>query len=230
MTLPTLPNAFPCSLAHARGLSARRLKASVEAGALERLGHGVYRKADAPPADLDRIEIALRAPDATLCLTSAVSHHDLTDVIPSAIHVALPRSERPPRVSAPVRWHRFHEETFHLGRETIKVDDGVTLGLYSAERCVIDAFRLIHLEGQDLAVEALKRWLKRRGGGACQPARHGAVLSQGRAAAPSGAQVPIVKPRPTAILTTTCRTRQGPPTPKHRGYVSLNDCARRHPP
>ena len=43
------------------------------------------------------------------------------------------------------------------------MDDGVTLGLYSAERCVIDAFRLSHQEGQDLAVEALKRWLKRRG-------------------------------------------------------------------
>jgi predicted transcriptional regulator of viral defense system len=60
-------------------------------GALERLAHGLYRKADAPPADLDRIEIALRAWDATLCLTTALSHHDLTDVIPSQIDVALPR-------------------------------------------------------------------------------------------------------------------------------------------
>lgn len=161
--LDALPNAFSYSVAHERGLSDRRLKAYVEDGVLERLGHGVYRKADAPPADLDRIEIALRAPEAALCLTSALSVHDLTDTIPSAIDIALPRSRRPPRVSAPVRWHRFHEDTFLVGRETIEVDEGVALGLYSAERCIIDAFRLGHREGQELAAEALRRWLKRRG-------------------------------------------------------------------
>lgn len=158
-----LPNAFTYSLAHERGLSARRLKGYVEDRLLERLGHGVYRKADAPPADLDRVEIALRAPEATLCLTSALSVHDLTDAIPPAIDIALPRSKRPPRVSAPVRWHRFHEDTFLVGRETIEVDEGVALWLYSAERCILDAFRLSHREGQELATEALRRWLKRRG-------------------------------------------------------------------
>ena len=161
--LAELPNAFTYGLAREQGLSDRRLRAFVQDGSLQRLGHGVYRKTDAPPADLDRIEIALRAPEATLCLTSALSVHDLTDAIPSAIDIALPRTKRPPRVGAPVRWHRFCEETFLVGRETIEVDEGVALGLYSAERCIIDAFRLGHREGQDLAAEALRRWLKRRG-------------------------------------------------------------------
>lgn len=163
MLLDTLPNAFSYSLAHERGLSDRRLRRLVADGVLERLGHGLYRKADAPPADFDRIEIALRAPEATLCLTSALSLHDLTDAIPAEIDIALPRSRRSPRVGAPVRWHRFHEDTFLIGRETIEVDEGLSLGLYSAERSVIDAFRLRHQEGEDLAVEALRRWLKRPG-------------------------------------------------------------------
>jgi predicted transcriptional regulator of viral defense system len=141
-------------------LSDRLLRALVADGVLERLGHGLYRKADAPPADLDRIEIALRAPEATLCLTSALSLQDLTDAISSEIDVALPRSRRPPRVNAPVRWHRFHEDTFLVGRETIEVDEGLSLGVYSAERSVIDAFRLRHQEGEELAIEALRRWLK----------------------------------------------------------------------
>ncbi len=161
MMLDTLPNAFSYGLAQERGLSDRVLRGLVADGVLERLGHGFYRKADAPPADLDRIEIALRAPEATLCLTSALSLHDLTDAIPSEIDVALPRSRRPPRVNAPVRWHRFHEDTFLVGRETIEVDEGLSLGVYSAERSVIDAFRLRHQEGEELAVEALRRWLKR---------------------------------------------------------------------
>jgi predicted transcriptional regulator of viral defense system len=163
VVLDILPNAFSHGLAQERGLSDRRLRGLVADGALERLGHGLYRKADAPPADLDRIEIALRASDATLCLTTALSHHDLTDVIPAEIDVALPRSRRSPKVSAPVRWHRFHEDTFLIGRETIEVDEGLSLGVYDAERSVIDAFRLRHQEGEELAVEALRRWLERRG-------------------------------------------------------------------
>jgi predicted transcriptional regulator of viral defense system len=163
MMIDALPNSFSYSLAQERGLSDRRLRMLVADGVLERLGHGLYRKADAPPADLDRIEIALRAPEATLCLTSALSLHDLTDAIPSEIDVALPRSRRPPRVSAPVRWHRFHEDTFLVGRGAIEVDEGLSLGLYSAERSVIDAFRLRHQLGEDLAIEALRRWLKRAG-------------------------------------------------------------------
>lgn len=164
MALDALPNAFSYSLAQERGLSDRRLRRLVADGALERLSHGLYRKADAPPADLDLIEIALRAPDATLCLTSSLSLHDLTDAIPSEIDVALPRSRRPPRVRAAVRWHRFHEGTFFVGRETIEVDEGLSLGVYNAERSVVDAFRLRHQEGEELAMEALRRWLQRPGG------------------------------------------------------------------
>lgn len=164
--LDTLPNAFSYTLAHRQGLSDRRLRELLADGTVLRLGHGLYRKAAAPLADLDRVEIALRAPEATLCLTSALSLHDLTDAIPAQIDVALPRSRRPPRVDAPVRWHRFQEDTFHVGRVSMEVDPGLSLGLYSAERTIIDAFRLRHQEGEELAVEALRRWLKRPGAAA----------------------------------------------------------------
>jgi len=159
----TLPTSFTYAAARASGLSDRHLARLVHVGTIERFGRGVYRKTDAPPIDLDLVEIALRAPDATLCLTSALSHHDLTDTIPTAIDVALPRSRRPPRVAPPVRWHRFQEETYTLAREPLEVDDGVFLGVYSAERCIVDAFRLRHQEGEEVAIEALRRWLRRPG-------------------------------------------------------------------
>lgn len=62
-----------------------------------------------------------------------------------------------------MRWHRFHGDTFLVGRETIEVDEGLLLGVYNAERSVIDVFRLRHQEGEELAVEALRRWLERPG-------------------------------------------------------------------
>ena len=166
--LDSLPTSCAHSLAREHGLSERRLRGLLASGELERLGHGLYRKADAPPADLDRVEIALRAPEATLCLATALSHHDLTDIIPAEIDVALPRSRRQPRVRAPVRWRRFHEDTFNLGRETTPADEALSIGVYSAERSIVDAFRLRHQDGDDVAIEALRRWLARSG---ARPAR-----------------------------------------------------------
>jgi len=158
-----LPLAFTYATACSAGLSDRALATLVADGALERLGRGVYRKANAPLADHDLIEVALRAPDTTLCLLSALAHHDLTDGIPATIDLALPRSRRAPKVDAPVTWHRFHEDTFALGRETVDVDEGLQIGVYSPERCLVDAFRLRHQLGEDVAIEALKRWLRRSG-------------------------------------------------------------------
>jgi predicted transcriptional regulator of viral defense system len=158
-----LPTAFTYAAARDAGLSDRSLAALVADGTFERLGRGVYRKTDAPLADHDLIEVALRAPDATLCLVSALAHHDLTDAIPMTIDVALPRSRRAPMVDAPVTWHRFHDDRFAVGRQMMDVDDGVQIGVYSPGRCIVDAFRLRHRVGEDVAIEALKRWLRRPG-------------------------------------------------------------------
>lgn len=158
-----LPASFTTEDARARGLSDSQLRNLVADGALARLGRGVYRRVDAPPADDDLVEIAHRAPDATLCLVTALSRHDLTDQVPDLIDVALPRGRRPPRLDLPVRWHRFDDKTFPLGRELLAVDSSVSIGLYSPERCIVDAFRLRHLEGDEIAVQALRRWLRRPG-------------------------------------------------------------------
>jgi hypothetical protein len=57
---------------------------------------------------------------------------------------------RRPRTS-PVDIHVFAAETFDLGREEIDAGHGLALGLYSAERCLVDLIRLRHREGADVA-------------------------------------------------------------------------------
>jgi hypothetical protein len=162
---PAGPAAFTTAEALAQGLPERALARLLRDGAVERLGRGAWRRADAPPPaldlGLDLLEVALRAPEATLCLGAALAHHGLSDHLPAAHDLALPRDRRPPRVAAPVRWHRFDGPTFHLGRGPLEVDAGRQIGLYSPERCLADAFRLRHTVGEDVAVEALKRWLRR---------------------------------------------------------------------
>lgn len=176
-TIPEgLPAAFSYSQARAHGLSDRRLYALRDAGLIEQLGRGLFQRADAAgDADPDLIEIAHRAPQATLCLTTALARHGLTDAIPARIDAALPRGHRHPATAAPVSWHAFAADTFGIGREELALTGQTSIGIYNAERCIIDAFRLRHLEGAEPAIEALRRWLRRRG---TQPAE---LLAMARA-------------------------------------------------
>lgn len=156
-----LPVTFTYAQARRTGLSDRRLYRLRDAGLIEQIGRGLYQRADdKPTADPDLTEIAHRAPHATLCLITALARHDLTDIIPARIDVALPRGHRHPQVQALVTWHSFAVDTFDLGRDELTLDGDLRIGLYQPERCIVDAFRLRHQEGSDIAVEALRRWLR----------------------------------------------------------------------
>lgn len=143
------------------GISKRQLYAWRDEGVITALGGGLFRRADAP-GDPDLLEVAARAPGATLCLASALARHDLSDEIPDAIHAAIERGRRPPRTCAPVVWHHFDRATFAIGRDEERIVGDLTIGVYGPIRTVIDSFRLRHHEGHDVAIEALRRWLRRR--------------------------------------------------------------------
>ena len=84
------------STAGAVGMSRSGLYRAARAGRLERIARGVYIPSDAPASDWDLVEAATRRSDATICLVSALAHHDLTDTIPDRLDVAIPRGARPP--------------------------------------------------------------------------------------------------------------------------------------
>jgi predicted transcriptional regulator of viral defense system len=159
--LSRLPQTFTLTQALSSGLSKYALYSLRDEGLLEVLGRGLYRRADSEPADLGLIAIAVKAPRATLCLSTALARHELTDAIPAAPDVALPRGTRPPSVDSPVAWHQFDRATFDVGRDSSPVDATTSIGLYSAERSIVDAFRLRGTEGPELGYEALRRWLRR---------------------------------------------------------------------
>ena len=150
------------------GLSRSGLYRAAREGRLERIARGIYLPADAPAADWDWIEAVTRRPDATICLASALAHHDLTDAIPAALDVAIPRGSRTPASTGAIAWHQFDKATLDIGREEIPIPaTDRTIGIYSPERSIADAFRLRGEVGYELAREALKEWLRRGG----KPAR-----------------------------------------------------------
>ncbi len=159
----SLGDIFSYREAIAAGLTRWQVYALRDSGALIALGGGLYRRASAPPADLDLLEIAERVPRATLCLETALVRHDLLDAIPAATDIAIPRGDHRPRLKAVHRLHQFERSTFDIGRELLDVGARTPIGLYSMERCLIDLVRLRHQEGSAQAWEALRRWLSRRG-------------------------------------------------------------------
>ncbi|HZC70236.1 MAG TPA: hypothetical protein VE442_06060 [Jatrophihabitans sp.] len=148
------------------GMSKHRFYALVRAGELEQIAPGYYlRRGELDDTTATWASIGLRNPSATICLLSALSLHELTDEIPRQTDIALPRGERTLATRfGPIRWHSFDGATFDLGRgEHRLLDTELSIGLFSPERSIVDAFRLRHDVGAEVANEALKRWLRRRG-------------------------------------------------------------------
>ncbi|WP_067967229.1 type IV toxin-antitoxin system AbiEi family antitoxin domain-containing protein [Mycolicibacter icosiumassiliensis] len=163
------------STAERAGLSRSGLYRSARAGRFDRIARGVYLPVKASAADWDQIEAATRRPEATICLTSALAYHDLTDAIPAALDVAIPRGSRTPASTGAIAWHHFDRATFEIGREEITIPGSdQTIGIYSPERSITDAFRLRGDVGYELARDALREWLRRGG----KPARLIEIASQ----------------------------------------------------
>jgi hypothetical protein len=106
---------------------------------------------------------------------SALAVHDLTDGLPTAVQVAVARTQRPPRIDyPPVEVFRFAAEAVELGLLSVEAAPGEPVRIYSAERTVIDLMRLRRRLGEPLALGALRRYLHRRN------ARPGDLLSMAR--------------------------------------------------
>ena len=156
------------STAGQAGLSRSALYRGARAGRLDRIARGIYLPAEASAADWDQIEAATRRPDATICLISALAYYDLTDAVPAALDVAIPRGSRTPASTGAIAWHQFDRATFEIGRDEITIPGSdQTIGIYSPERSIADTFRLRGAQGYELARDALREWLRRGG----KPAR-----------------------------------------------------------
>ena len=133
-----------------------------DSGALVEVSRGIYRLADAPAtAYLDLLAVCRRVPDGMICLNSAASYWDLTDEIPSVVHVAVPRGRHRPHVAhPPTQVHVFAPATFDLGREHRRIESGESIAISSRERTVVDLLRMRSRVGREQALAALRRYLQ----------------------------------------------------------------------
>jgi predicted transcriptional regulator of viral defense system len=143
---------FTASAAASAGYSRALLAHHAKSGLLERVERGIYRLRRFPEAQrADLIIAELRAgPGSAVSHESALELYDLSDVLPDAVHVTVPRTASRRR-----RGVRFH--TSRLEKEDITTWDGVSVT--GVERTIADVARSGLSE--ELVLSAIQQALSR---------------------------------------------------------------------
>lgn len=108
----------------------------------------------------------MAAPEAVVCLLSALRFHELTTQIPHEVWLAIEnKAWRPRSAPWPVRLVYMSGPAFEEGIER-HVIEKVPVRIYSAAKTVADCFKYRNKIGLDVAVEALRDYLSCNRGGA----------------------------------------------------------------
>ena len=132
-----------------------------EAGALVREARGLYRLADLPPlSNPDLIQVAVRVPNSVICLISALDFHNLSTQIPYQVYIAIPRTTKAPRIDYPPLAIFYLSEVPYTTGIEVHTLDGIPVRIYSREKTLADCFKFRKKIGLDIALEALKDYLR----------------------------------------------------------------------
>lgn len=98
----------------------------------------------------------LQSPKSVVCLISALSFHEVTDVIPRRVDLAIPMGSRANKTNyPPVKYFYFSEVACKAGIETHKID-GYDVRVYDLVKTIADCFKFRNKIGYDTAQKALK--------------------------------------------------------------------------
>ena len=147
----------------AMGVRQETVARLVRDGRVVRLARGLYQL---PDSDLQTAhglaEACKLVPKGIVCLVSALQFHELTVQLPRSIWMAIEKSARTPRISAPpIQFVRFGTTTLSEGIERHTIE-GVTVRVTKPAYTVADCFRFRSKVGLDVALEGLREALKQK--------------------------------------------------------------------
>jgi predicted transcriptional regulator of viral defense system len=145
------------------GISRIELSRALAAGRLQQLARGVYCLKDYRPSEHGDLALVMtKAPDAVVCLLSALRVHGLTTQAPSEIWIALGSKDWAPKIDYPrLRIVRFGETARNYGVTKIEID-GIPVHITTVEKTIADCFKFRNKVGLDVALEALRDAMVRR--------------------------------------------------------------------
>ncbi len=125
------------------------------------MARGIYQVSDAPVLpNQNYVELAIRNPNAVVCLLSALQFHNITTQLPNEIWCAIEGTTRAPNMTYPqLKVVRFVGAAYSQGIEE-HVIAGTTIKVYSVAKTVADLFRFRNKIGLDIAMEALRETIR----------------------------------------------------------------------
>jgi predicted transcriptional regulator of viral defense system len=146
----------------AHGIARTYLTRLCAQGQLRQIGRGLYVPADADQsAESNLAAVGKRVPAGVVCLLSALRVHGLTTQAPFEAWIALPRQARIPKAAGlPIRVVRMVPKSLTAGVD-MKTVDGVQVSVFDVEKTVVDCFRFRSRIGLDVALEAIRDYLRR---------------------------------------------------------------------
>ncbi len=147
----------------ASGIHTREIQKVVDIGSIVKVKPGLYRLTELQIGESNgHVEVCLAIPKAIICLSSALAYHELTTFVPTAITYAIPRSDKPIRIShPPTESFYFSEAQYKAGIEHHETKAGY-IRIYGIEKTICDCFRFRNKLGEDIVMEGLKTYLRKR--------------------------------------------------------------------
>jgi predicted transcriptional regulator of viral defense system len=145
------------------GITHYQIQRLVAEGQVEKAGPGLYRLSDADATEMETIAmVATAAPQAIVCLLSALRVHDIGTQSPRQVWLAIDRKARKPKqLPAAVSIVRFSGQMLTYGVVTHSMQ-GVRVRITTPARTVVDCFRYRNKVGIDVALEALRDAVRSR--------------------------------------------------------------------
>ena len=145
------------------GIPYHRLRQLEADEAVERIGWGLYRLAEAEPTERYSIaSVCARVPNAIVCLLSALQIHEIGTQLPRQVWIGIPHKAKAPTLKGiGVRLVRFSAAALTYGVQETSFED-VPARITSPARTIVDCFRFQRLIGREAALEALREALDDR--------------------------------------------------------------------
>lgn len=145
-----------------QGFQTREIKKLVEEGKIEKIKPGLYKASDLDIEHAGFIEVCKSVPKGIICLISALAYYELSIINPGQIYVAIPHADKKVNIHfPPVSFFYFRDKYYHMGIEKVRTKNG-SFKIYNAEKTICDMFRYRNKLGEDIALESLRNYLKKR--------------------------------------------------------------------
>ncbi len=130
---------------------------------IEKIAHGLYRiKGYDPDNHINIVYASFQSSMGVICLISALAFHEITDIIPARVNIAIPRGMTARKIRYPaVRFFHYSKETWESGVEEF-TESGHKFKVYNVAKTIADCFKFRNKIGISVARTAMKTALQEK--------------------------------------------------------------------